>query len=520
MALDKYTIKPLDTSLSDIKSSFTGAMSTPITSSKTTQMSGAVLPAGMSVNPATQSPYNQSTVNGPISTLQSTQMVDTSAPVTTKDISSSNTITPPTFQAGTSKTNDLTSLANQAVEEATVGVEQQKAQEAQTESPRSGAISKLLGLMGDLSGKGEATLAAQKEQGIADKMKVANDINSKMITTSRAYDKQLREIEKNAPGGLQSGVNAESQRIAKMRDEQLADLSIQKAVALGDLDIVETTIAAKYEPISEEIGNWEKMLNIYQNDMSESEKFEATNKLNAAKEEMNYKQGLQTALINDANQSGQSNIASEAMRLDPSSPSFQENLANLQAKVVSQRATGGELSTREQILLNNAQTKWSATDEASKTFRVAQDTANRVLQDPKNAQTQLSTLYQYVKMLDSNSAVREGEIGLANSTASFVNKFQKAYESVISGSSVGSNTAKLMANEAIALASAWEKESTRQKNNIIAGTKSFGLEDEMRNFISYADILNSGLDTSKTENVTLKAGDTGATSSGLKYTIE
>lgn len=418
--------------------------------------------------------------------------IDISSPITTKEMGSTKTINPTPSTPNVSYSNNLSIIGNQAVENAQVD---SKAETQPETSPQDQSIASYLKLLSQEGNRAGDTAELQTEQKVAEKMRVANEINNKILTSSRAYENKIRDLKKNKAGMFGGGLDQEVTRLEKQRDEHLADLSIQKAVANGDLEtansIVEATIKAKYEPIESQMANWVTLYKMYQNDMTESEKFEAQSKINSMKEEMGYLQDLQTSLINDANQSGQSSIASEAMKLDPSSQTFKNDLASLQAKIVKAKVGVGEMSTRQNIVYNSIVTKYGAIEKANATFNVAKATADRLISDPANSQLQLSNLYQYVKTLDANSAVREGETQLAADTASLLGRLQRIKEKYLDeGATVGSDTALKMAKEAKALADAWLLESDSQVNVLRAQARGNGIEQEFIDTVGYADELS------------------------------
>lgn len=161
-----------------------------------------------------------------------------------------------------------------------------------------------------------------------------------------------------------------------------------------------------------------------------------------------------------------------------------------QNKVVQSPGTEG-MTTRQNVVFNSIMSKSNAVADASTTFNVAKATAQRLIDDPTNAQTQLSNLYQYVKVLDSNSAVREGETQLAKDTGSLLNKLQQAKQSIESGSIVGSDLAVKMANEAIALSNAWQAESDKKQNRLRAQARANGIEQQFVDTLDYGNQLNS-----------------------------
>lgn len=175
-----------------------------------------------------------------------------------------------------------------------------------------------------------------------------------------------------------------------------------------------------------------------------------------------------------------------------------------QALYKSAASTGtGDMTTRQNIVFNSVLGKYQAIEKANSTFNVAKQTADRVIADPKNAQAQLSNLYQFVKVLDSNSAVREGEIGLATATGSLLQKMQNAFEKLEPGSIVGSGLAVEMAKEANRLSEAWLSQSSNQINNLQAQARANGIEKQFIDTVGYAKELNnpSGQDQQEVKSV-------------------
>ena len=153
----------------------------------------------------------------------------------------------------------------------------------------------------------------------------------------------------------------------------------------------------------------------------------------------------------------------------------------------------GDMTPRQNIVFNSLMAKSNAISDAATTFNVAKATATRLKQDPENAQAQLSNLYQYVKTLDSNSAVREGETQLAKDTGSLLNKLQSAAQSIDNGSIVGSDLAVKMADEAIRLSDAWLLESNKKQNRLRAQAAQNKIEQQFVDTINYGEELNSSL---------------------------
>jgi Tfp pilus assembly protein PilP len=134
-------------------------------------------------------------------------------------------------------------------------------------------IASLIGLQGT---QGEKTLEWQKEQGLDQKQIALNDINKKITTTKRSYEEQIKELRKNKEGKFGGAVEADVANLTRTANEDLANLAIIQAGTQGDyqtaLNIVEQKVKAEFEPIQNEIKNYEALYNLVQDDLTESEK--------------------------------------------------------------------------------------------------------------------------------------------------------------------------------------------------------------------------------------------------------
>lgn len=195
-------------------------------------------------------------------------------------------------------------------------------------------------------------------------------------------------------------------------------------------------------------------------------------------------------------------VGDYTFEFDPATGEWKNTGSN---KVVTPQ-TPGNLTTRQNIVLNSILGKSQKITTNNATFNVISDTSKRLLADPENPQTQLSMLYQYVKALDSNSAVREGETQLAQSTRSLYEKAQGLIQSIEGGSIVGSDAAVKMAKEAEALSKSWIAESKRQENDLRGQAMINGIEQEYVDTLDYINELNNGGQQSSSTPSTTKSG--------------
>jgi len=90
--------------------------------------------------------------------------------------------------------------------------------------------------------------------------------------------------------------------------------------------------------------------------------------------------------------------------------------------------------------------------------------ADQVLADPGNAANQLKSLYVLVKNLDPDSAVREGEINLAQQTQSYLQRFATSIQRIGEGQVISADAATQLAKATKELATAWTTSAASRTN--------------------------------------------------------
>jgi len=132
--------------------------------------------------------------------------------------------------------------------------------------------------------------------------------------------------------------------------------------------------------------------------------------------------------------------------------------------------------------------------------------ADQVLADPNNATNQLKALYGLVKNLDPDSAVREGEIALANKTTSYLERFKTSLESVYNGQVISPEAAKKLATATKELVAAWGTGVEGRKQRYTAQAQTVGIGDA---FNSYLGLSNDdfGTPTQPETNILYATGD-------------
>lgn len=194
---------------------------------------------------------------------------------------------------------------------------------------------------------------------------------------------------------------------------------------------------------------------------------------------------------------------------------YQNMDANRKASIARAGVSNGQfgLSSGQTGNLLSITNKFQADPimKAANQGATAIDVADRVIADPNNAGGQLSILYTLVKSLDPDSAVREGEVGLAQTTQSFLGKFGTNLQRIYEGKPISASAAKTLAEETKKLANAWYTAGQTRENQYKSQAQTVGLGDPFNAYLGgYQRPYTQTGGTAPTA---------GQTSSGIKYTI-
>jgi len=138
--------------------------------------------------------------------------------------------------------------------------------------------------------------------------------------------------------------------------------------------------------------------------------------------------------------------------------------ANRKRSIVN--INGGGLSSPEQTRFITITNKYQADPIITASLKANQikQVADAIIADPNNTSNQLSSLYLFVKNLDPDSAVREGELSLANKTQSYQQQFGNQLTRLGKGQVLSPAAAKELAIATKALVSTWQETADRKTN--------------------------------------------------------
>jgi hypothetical protein len=166
-----------------------------------------------------------------------------------------------------------------------------------TLSPLQQTLQGILGVSTQLEEKGSRSLEIQQEEGVFDKKARAKQLENQILSRSQAYEKAIREAQKNEGGGLRSGVQADVNELQRRSSQELADLSIAYKVANDDYagawEIAQAKIDAEFEPLQQRLETLKTYYQLAQNDMTESEKMQAEQKIREQESALDFERTKQ-----------------------------------------------------------------------------------------------------------------------------------------------------------------------------------------------------------------------------------
>jgi hypothetical protein len=144
----------------------------------------------------------------------------------------------------------------------------------------------------------------------------------------------------------------------------------------------------------------------------------------------------------------------------------------------------------------------SKTAPIRSSYSAIQNAARLSSTGTKNPAEDITALYSFVKNLDPNSSVREGEVGLARDISSIQGKVQTYFNKVSNGDSLDSKTVDNLKKEILRMADSQKQSYNTEMAAYKAGAKNRGVPESR--YVEF-DPQHSTNDNAKTQ-----------TSSGLK----
>lgn len=280
-AISSY-FKPKETSTTKPSiSPFNNAPATSVNpfASKTANVTPTQMSKGLSTIAST--PSASFSINKPASTAIQNQVL--SSPVTVAKL------TNPPAPLATNTTPPAPILGTSPVQETTTPTA--------TKGGREDVLSRLLTLTEKQGTQADKTLALEKEYELQAKQETLNSLNAKALSVDRDYETKRRAIMENPEGKLTGALTGEIKNLERQRDQQLADIGIQQAVAQGNVKLVNENIKRKidteFEPIKTQIESLKTYASLYNNDLSTKEKALLEGEIK--KQEIDYENNVKNA---------------------------------------------------------------------------------------------------------------------------------------------------------------------------------------------------------------------------------
>jgi hypothetical protein len=158
--------------------------------------------------------------------------------------------------------------------------------------PKKGVMDRISEIIGLQRKQGEKTLQYQKEEDVFDKKSQVRKLENDIIAKTRAYDKQIEKLRLNSEGKFGGAVEQDIANLERQKNSELADMAIQYKVAAGDynqaFEIAQAKVDAEFEPLKNEIASLTQLYNLYQNDLTESEKMQVQAQIQEKQAQLNF----------------------------------------------------------------------------------------------------------------------------------------------------------------------------------------------------------------------------------------
>jgi hypothetical protein len=156
--------------------------------------------------------------------------------------------------------------------------------------------------------------------------------------------------------------------------------------------------------------------------------------------------------------------ATAAGQIPMSFNEYQNVDANRKARATASANAGG-LTSQENSTFVGITTKYQQDAVINAAIKATQinTLADQIIADPQSATNQVASLYLYVKNLDPDSAVKEGELALAGATQSYYGKFNNTLTRISEGRVLTPDAAKALAQATKDLVKTWEETAIKKE---------------------------------------------------------
>lgn len=279
---------------------------------------------------------------------------------------------------------------------------------------------------------GKQKEAMFKSSDIEGKTKAVTDLTNQLNAEQRALTKQVEAVRSNPSGLLSNAVESEVQRVTRNSLSKQADLAILQSAANNDLNtatnLIEQKINLQLEPLKLQLEYDEKFYNNNRDLLDKKEANAFQLKIEQAKSELQQKRDEQTRVYDSFKNAVQNGMTLPEQQqaltaisrgdvngalaltgkygVDPLDRQIkQAQLGKYRAESSqSLRTLPGPVQTRVQVIAGQFDN-----EQAVKNYQTIAETVNSVRSAGNSPTDDIQRIYAIAKVLDPNSAVREGE---------------------------------------------------------------------------------------------------------------
>lgn len=176
--------------------------------------------------------------------------------------------------------------------------------------------------------KGQRTLEIQNQEGVQQKQNEVRTIENRSLALDKSYADRIEKLRQTFNGSPEGFAKAAGV-LERERDSQKADLAIQFHVAQGNyqsaFEIAQAKVNAEFEPLQAEIENYKTQLDLYRNNMTDSEKMDAQAQLQEKQRQLDFARDKE--------------LYKYKQQIDQQDPMYKAQIANIYSQIGERGAT-------------------------------------------------------------------------------------------------------------------------------------------------------------------------------------
>jgi len=159
------------------------------------------------------------------------------------------------------------------------------------ENQRTGFAQQLKDVLAKLGTKGTRTNEINEAEGVNAKQTELRNIETEAMALDKSFQKRIDSL--LGQGGMTREQAApQVQELQRMQNSQKADLAIRQRVAQGNytdaFNIAKAKVDAEFEPLQNQVDSLKLQIDLFQNDMTESEKVKAQQAYELKRDELDF----------------------------------------------------------------------------------------------------------------------------------------------------------------------------------------------------------------------------------------